>query len=175
MSHLDEKMEMPNFIFGSPNLCTYCGDIPSEIDHVIPLSQYIDRKRSRSDDSRGIRTYSCRNCNSVLSNKYFSSFIERVMFTREQIIKKAQKFKRDASWSDEEISQLDHTLRTFVANRQIQQRLADKRTEWAFSPSFYRNLDTIKNAKCLQPDNPKYKQWVYDYFYDSVYSNHVFK
>lgn len=156
--------EVPNFIFGNPNVCAYCGEKPSDIDHVIPLSQYKDGKRSRADKDKGIRTYSCRACNASLADKYFSSFAERVAFTQKEIIKKAQKFKRDASWTDKEIAQLDHTLRTYVANRQIQMRTIDKRSEWAFSRDFYRNIETIKEAKCMQKDSPKYKEWVSNYF-----------
>ena len=118
----DEKLrenDIPNFIFGDVNHCTYCGVTPTCVDHVIPVSQFSDKKRSGSKfSSTGIRTYCCHQCNSFLSDKYFPTFNERVLHIRGKLIAKSQPSSRCAVWSDEEIAKLDHTLRTYVANKQ---------------------------------------------------------
>lgn len=103
-------------------------------------------------------------CNQKLSNKVFSTFVERVLFIREKIIAEAQKNSRVASWSDEEIVELDYTLQTFVASKQLQIRQNDRRSEWAFTHNFYSNIDDLKTVHCLDELSPKYLEWVKDYF-----------
>jgi uncharacterized protein YlaI len=159
------KLIVPNFIFGSHEHCTYCGEIPSSLDHVIPVSQFSDKDRRHKDFyNKGIRTYCCMPCNQKLGSKVFNTFLERVLHIREKIIAEAQKNSRTASWSDEEIVELDYTLQTYIASKQIQIRRNDLRSEWAFSYSFYQNIENLKTAHCLDESSPKYLEWVKDYF-----------
>jgi hypothetical protein len=94
----------------------------------------------------------------------FESFAARLQYVGERFVREGQKFRREASWSDEEIAQLDHTLRTFVANRQLAMRDADSRVTWAGSPEFLEAISGLKRVKYLDPSSPAYVEWLAEYF-----------
>lgn len=154
---------VPSFIFGNPNYCTYCGNKSNSIDHVIPISSYRNRHTKGGKDA-GVRTYACMNCNGILGSKHFDTFRQRLEFVIGKITKAAAKFQRTASWSDEEIAEMDHTLRTYIANRQIEMRVADRRTVWATTYEFRASMETLKGVHCLNKESPKFTKWIYDYF-----------
>lgn len=158
-------MQVPSFLFGDPHICTYCGAPATCIDHAIPLASYSDLPR-RKLEMTGVRTYACHQCNGWLGAKVFPTFKERVEFVNGKLIAKAQKFSKDASWSDEEIAALDHTLRTYIASRQLQMRQADAQTTWQGSAGFWAVMSTLYRIPYLEKDDPKYVEWVADYFGD---------
>ncbi len=155
-------MTPPNFCFGDLYHCTYCGARPDDYDHVIPVSSYLDGPRKSY--SGGTKTHACKACNTALGNRHFDSFHDRVAFANEAIIKKSQKFSRDASWSDEEICELDHTLRTFVASRQLAMQAMDSRASWFGSYDYYNNLSGLSRIPYLDRTHAKYKEWLAHYF-----------
>lgn len=157
-------MHIPNFIFGDPCVCTYCGERAIEIDHVIPVSSYINRNRKGVDDSKGIRTYACFNCNRKLGAKKFPNFNSRLLFVKKLYQEKSKAYKRKASWSDKEIAALDHTLRTYVANKQVEMRKLDSRVTWIDSIEFRVVIRNLSHANALDKLHPSYCEWVYTYF-----------
>lgn len=157
---------IPSFLFGTPDHCTYCGAPPSCYDHVIPISSYRDKPRTRRDDHHGVRTYACSRCNGLLGSKVFPTFRERVAYVNGKLVEKAQKYRRDASWSDEEIAALDDTLRSYVASRQLAQRAADANVQWADSAGFWAAVSTLYAIPQLDRESPKFVEWLSDYFSD---------
>jgi hypothetical protein len=165
MSNQLNQLTMPRFIFGNPDHCTYCGIKPNQIDHVIPLTQYTMISRKEKDNT-GIRTYCCSGCNLSLSDKYFATFADRLIYAKGEIMKKSRRYSNHASWSDNEIARLDYTLRTYVANSQLKIRELDEREAWQKSFKFWECIATLNGVRCLDESSPKYVQWVDDYFYD---------
>jgi uncharacterized protein YlaI len=165
---IEDKIHVPSFTFGIPGFCTYCGGKSNSIDHVIPVSSYrmktMMKRRGAAD--AGIRTYACSKCNSRLGAKTFKTFRQRIEFVISKITKDASEFKRDASWSDEEIAELDHTLRTYIANRQFRMREADEKTIWIHTIQFSKVMSTLESVHCINKDHPKFTKWVFDYFRD---------
>ncbi len=158
------KRHMPNLLFGDPFKCTYCGDSVDCIDHVIPISSYsMSRKQL---EKSGVRTFSCNHCNQALGSRVFDSFRDRLLFVNRRIVKKAQEYRNEASWSDDEICELDHTLRTFVANRQVGMRLADERSIWLHSAGFFSSVSGLRCHDLLDPSSPKFIEWLHNYFAD---------
>lgn len=158
-------MQIPSFLFGNPGVCTYCGAPSTCIDHAIPLATYRDLPRKKRDMT-GVRTYACHQCNAWLGSKVFPTFRDRVGFVNGKLVSQAQKFSKDASWSDGEIAELDDTLRTFIANRQLQVRQADARSSWQGSAGFWSAISTLYRIPHLEKDSPKFVEWVADYFSD---------
>jgi len=158
-------MKPPNVLFGDPLHCTYCGALPCAVDHVIPVASYSELPRKKKG-ATGVRTYACQRCNLWLGAKVFPSFRERALFVNGKLLARASKFARDASWSDEEIATLDDTLRSFVANRQMQMRQADATVSWMDSAGFRASLASLSRIPHLDPTSPKYLEWLADYFND---------
>lgn len=166
--NLDEPTEpiltIPSFIFGSPENCTYCGETPNALDHVIPVSQYSVKKRKAGGKERGVRTYACTQCNSILGDKYFDTFLERIMFVRGRLTEKAGRNSRKAAWDDDEILELSGSIRNYVASKQFKIRAMDRRTEWPLSFRFYQAIGNLDTVHALTPSHPKYQEWVHAYF-----------
>jgi hypothetical protein len=156
----------PSFIFGDPEYCTYCGVPANCLDHVIPVSSYknIAAEQRRGGEDLGLRTHSCQECNRFLGAKVFPTFYDRLIFSGERILKESKKFKRDASWTDEEIAELDDTLRSFVANRQLAMRQLDAQATWLNSSGFWKCMSTLYKQPSVDKTSDKFKPWVYDYF-----------
>lgn len=155
---------IPNFIFGDPMVCTYCGCRATEIDHVIPIAGTTNRKRRHADMSKGIRTYACKRCNTKLGCKRFDHFGDRLNFLANYYQELAQEFKRDSEWSDEEIQELDYTLRTYVASNQERMKELDEKVTWKDSIQFRVAIRNLAYVYCLDRMSPKYIEWVSVYF-----------
>lgn len=157
---------VPNFVFGKAGVCTYCGEYATDVEHVIPLSSYqVNFKRKSNSHNKGIRTFSCRDCNAFLGSKVFKSFVERVMHVRDHWSRKSRKTARTASWTDEEINELKGSLRGHVRALQEKNRQMDRRLEWPFSPKFYRNIQNLVENEVLDPEEENYLEWASEYFH----------
>lgn len=163
MNSLDPKTP-PKMLFGEPNICTYCGQPSNCIDHVIPFSYYSVVVSKRARDSTGIRTFSCNMCNGILGDRFFDTFLDRIKFVNATWIQKGQKYARSASWSDQEIADLDHTLRTYVASQTYKIRFYDSVAEWPFSSGFWFAIDNLKSSNVLDREHPKYSEFAASFF-----------
>lgn len=159
---------VPSFVFGDRDACTYCGDTPVCLDHVIPLSSYSVKARNSGSAEPGVRTYACESCNLRLGAKVFQSFEERMLHVKELLMKDSRKFSRDASWSDDELAELDYTLQTYVKTRQMAMRLCDEKVQWQGSQGHRQCLATLHDVACLKKDAPLFIEWLAVYFGDYV-------
>ena len=87
-------------------LCTYCGEIATTIDHVVPWSWNHSQERKRSGgNSCSNLTPACLDCNVRLGDVALFTITDRAWHLAGKIrakIKKASKVK----WTTEELSEL---------------------------------------------------------------------
>lgn len=134
-----------NISLGSWEHCLYCGELPNCQDHVIPFSYYSVKERlSNSGSSEGVKVKACMECNSLLSNKYFSNIIDRIEDVKNSIYKRNRKALKNKSWDDFDLDELNYTLKTKVLSVEIKRRIAKRRIDWITSEKGIHYLDNIK-------------------------------
>lgn len=154
-----DLLSLPCFMFGSPILCTYCGDPPTDREHVIPVCYQRSHRKQRLE-SNGPLTWACGPCNCKLSDRWFESFDERCRWLRDKLSDKA----KAVEWKESELRQLDHGLQGYVRrdrNRRIWQR---NRADWYESRDYWLNIENLQWAlDGFNPRNPSVK-FLADYF-----------
>jgi len=158
-----DGLYVPNMRFGDSTLCTYCGARAQDMDHVIPRSQYDVTTRVTTDVT-GIITPSCKPCNTKLGDTYFRSFAARCQYIQAHYIKKAQRYRKQSTWTDEELAQLDYTLMTHVAAGNRKMVELDRQTAWQDGWGFHQILKQINTHPVCDVSSPKYVGWVEAYF-----------
>ncbi len=158
-------MKLPYFKFGSPTLCTYCGDIPSGKDHIFAVSSQAST-RSKSDKvCYGPTTPACATCNSaILGNKGFDSFWDRCSYVALRLEKRAKPIE----WSKDQIGELDYKLRMFVEKEQNKRQWWRWRADWFQSRDFVLNLESLISEPCLDPMSPKFSSELFRYFDSTI-------
>lgn len=159
-----ERQMVPDYLFGCRGICTYCGDTANSIDHVIPVS-YFDGKivRSGSMNGRGVRTYSCTDCNSNLSNKYFESFHDRCEYVNKRIAQRNRKILNLPVWSEEDFEELGKNIKARLAGKLNFKALVLERLRWQSTNEFneYRQeAQDYFNSKTKIIS----KEWMREYF-----------
>jgi len=133
------KMEIPDIHFGTHGVCSYCGEPSNSVDHVIPYSALTrdNKERNAHVNSSGITTNACMDCNSSLSSTVFFSWKERIHFIQSKIGRQSRKFRNSPSWSQDELDDLDHTLRTAVEHGILAIEKLDRQSLWTLSPEYH--------------------------------------
>ena len=156
---------LPNFRFGIPNVCTYCGEAAHEIDHCVPVCLTgVSHRALHCLQNKGITTWACRFCNARLSGKVFPGMLERFAYIRKIIESKAEKVKDNPDWTDQEILALDYTLQTYIASCQEKQKKLKRMLAWENSSGFCLLVDQLKQRPELDRKNPKYKPTLRHFF-----------
>ena len=158
-------MKLPYFKFGTSTACTYCGDVPDGIDHVICIASQTNLRKHKIARGFGPVTYSCAGCNSaILGAKTFSSFMERCEYVSVRLNRKAD----PVNWTQAQLSELDHGLRTYV-ERDIKRRLWYRfRSDWFQSRDFFLGLEGLQWQSSLDPGAPNFSSELYEYFRSSL-------
>lgn len=93
-------------------VCFYCGDNTNEIvrDHVRPVSI----SRSFRDYDLRDTVDCCVECNSALSDNFVFTLEERAAFLYNFYSKKHKKLLQIADWSEQEISEMGHRMRSTI-------------------------------------------------------------
>ena len=93
--------------------CTYCGDLATQRDHIIPVSY-----------SHGFRVFSgtayvpaCAECNGLLGNQVFSGVVGKAAFLAPAIRMRHAKVLSLPDWSVEEVAVLSEALRGSLRER----------------------------------------------------------
>lgn len=135
-----------NISLGSWEHCLYCGELPNNQDHVIPFSYYsIKERKTNAGSSEGVKVKACVECNSLLSNKYFSNIIDRIEDVKNSIYKRNRKVLKNKEWDDYDLDELNYTLKTKVLSVEIKRRIAKRRIDWITSEKGIHYLDNIKS------------------------------
>lgn len=154
-----------SFVFGSRGTCTYCGGDGVSQDHVIPVSWF--RKvpvRGSTSDRRGIRTWSCTYCNSVLSNNWFDTFSERCSYVESSYRRKYRRILGLDTWDEVELAELSGKLRSYVELQNSQRIALLELVEWNGSDSFYYNIEDLLWQPTVDVTSPYYSSTVADFF-----------
>lgn len=105
--------------------CFYCGELPSQRDHVTPHAVTGQDKRHWSVDY----VWACADCNQGLGAKHPFSLLDRCWHQHDRIIRKNRLNKVLAEWHDDELSEFSPMMaRQIKAERRLRaiahQRLA---------------------------------------------------
>ncbi len=104
--------------------CGYCGSTVSITrDHVIPSSWARESRSYRDGDT--IRC--CRECNSVLSDIALFSVESRANYLISEYIRRYDAAIRTPNWSDEELAELDYSLRAKVESARFEKEFIMRR------------------------------------------------
>jgi hypothetical protein len=106
--------------------CTYCGGIALEWDHVIPVAllRPSSIERYKSDDWI---VPSCRECNSMLSDRMLHTVPLRARYLLKAYKKRYKKVLRNHSWSQEDIDELEGSFKQLIIDTMDVQKELDCR------------------------------------------------
>ena len=125
-----------NRIWGTKNICYYCGQRANSIDHVIPQSLIrmlvaLDDKEITKEilRKRALKVWTCRECNSLASCSIQDSLRERREFVKDKLRKRYKKILDLPKWEENEIEELGYNLQVYVRSSAkwkefIKQRIA---------------------------------------------------
>lgn len=133
-----ESLLLPNFSFGSPSCCTYCGCAATQKDHVIAVSYQSISKKHRFSGT-GPWCWACGNCNRSLSNRYFDSFKDRCEWVQWLYESKAKPIE----WHIWELGPLDHNLRSHIRAEMERRKQFRGKADFYGSRDFYLNLESL--------------------------------
>lgn len=152
---------LPNFTFGNPNLCTYCGDDAQSIDHVIAVAYQKSQNRFNTDKLKyGPITYCCSSCNSFLGSSFFDSFELRCRYVSGKLNERAFA----VLWTEAEIKKLDYSLADYIQREKNKRLWYRFRSDWFQSREFLLNLEELKWQPILDKTSPKYNEQLFNYF-----------
>jgi len=123
-------------IWGTKNVCYYCGQQADSIDHVIP--QAVLRELSALGDEyvtkemlgkRALKVWACRECNSLAGCSLQDSLPERRDFVKKKLRKKYKRIIELPQWEEGEIEEMGYNLQVFIRSSAkwkdfIKQRIA---------------------------------------------------
>ncbi len=111
--------------------CHYCGQPGVTIDHVPPQSL---RTRLGELGLTGHYTFHevrcCRECNCLLGARPLYTLADRKRFIKRVLRKRYARFVRMPPWSDEQLAELGHTLRTSVLSAVLTAEIVHRRLAW---------------------------------------------
>ena len=105
-------------VFHSYRTCYYCGDVAGHVDHV-PALAVVDRcglENIRKANIDLLLVNSCPDCNMMLGAKPLMTLNSRVKHLYKTIQKRYEKQIEMESWSEEELEELEGTLKQYVSS-----------------------------------------------------------
>lgn len=141
---------LPTFRFGNSNTCTYCGDRPQALDHVIPVSFQRTHDGARKS-SNGPLTWSCNLCNGLLGANWFDSFDDRCRF----VVDRLEYVTAPLEWQSFELAHLDYGLRQGIKYENNRRKWLRYRAQWYGSRDYWLNLENLQwLLESCKTDNP---------------------
>jgi ribosomal protein L37AE/L43A len=126
-----------NNIWGSQNICYYCGQPADSIDHVIPqamLRQLVCLEDGEITKAilrkRALKVWACRECNSLLSSSYQDSLVERKQFLKEKLKKKYKRIIALPKWDEDDLNEMGYVLRQYIENAARLKEFIVQRIAW---------------------------------------------
>jgi len=110
-------------IWGSKNICYYCGQRADCVDHVIPKSA-LRQLAALGDEAitkriirnRALKVWCCHECNCLLSDSLQESLPERKAYLKAKLKKKYKRTLNLPRWEEDEIAELGYNLRVYVVS-----------------------------------------------------------
>lgn len=103
-------------------VCVYCGETSTSIDHVIPFSYRPNAlMKRRFTKLEGPLVPACGVCNGALGNYLFLNFYSRLMYIRGRLAKKARRRRYNRStWSKGDVAELGRQLQAQIRKREAE-------------------------------------------------------
>lgn len=110
--------------------CCYCGDPAEAEEHVFPQAAFkklsaVGRVMIPDDVLRIVPV--CHECNSLLSDKIFTSFEEKRLYAKGALSYRYRRVLSYPAWDEDELSQLSGPLQTWIADGQAVRDLVFER------------------------------------------------
>lgn len=133
------SVRLPSFKFGTPQHCTYCGELPNSVDHVIPVAyQHVsDFERL---DANGPWTYACSTCNSKLGSNFFDTFRDRCQWLHGKL----EVAGSPICWNAWDFVALDYNLQQFIKSDERRRKWLRIRADWYGSRDFLLNIENLQ-------------------------------
>jgi hypothetical protein len=119
--------------------CYYCGLPATTVDHVIPVSMLADLSTLGDDEAFEALTSrfrkhlvpACRECNSILGNKYVDSLAKRREYVKKRLRTRYDRFLETPDWNDSELSQVSDMLQGYIVHSIAKRDLIRQRIAWS--------------------------------------------
>jgi hypothetical protein len=117
---------------GEVMVCYYCGVPADSKDHVTPraLKSMIGNEIENPVRSTAFTVSSCRECNSALNCGVYETLTDRKFAAKEHIRKKYGKYLKIPEWTEDELAELGHSLRSHVLHGIAMKKLTRMRLNW---------------------------------------------
>jgi len=108
----------------SSDVCTYCGALATDRDHVVPVAYQGVRYFTSSN-----WVWACSECNSFLVDQMLVTVQDRAAFLAERLAKRYRRVINMPHWTQEELSELGDRMRMEVQRGLKMKRLVAQRIE----------------------------------------------
>lgn len=107
---------------GQVDICTYCGALANDRDHVIPAAYEGVRVFTPSN-----WVWACRECNAILQDNMFVTVEERAAYLAEQLERRHRRLLKMGRWYPNELDELGPRMRAAVIrDLKMKQIVADR-------------------------------------------------
>tara|TARA_R100000900_G_scaffold139757_1_gene119562 strand:+ start:416 stop:886 length:471 start_codon:yes stop_codon:yes gene_type:complete len=110
------------------HVCTYCGRPSNNRDHVVPRS-FSDYNPDNTPTTKKNTVPSCSQCNGVLGSRPILNIGDRAQFLIEMYTKKFKDLLAMPHHSDDDINELEGTLKKMMKNSMKQKKIVLDRME----------------------------------------------
>ena len=104
----------------SGELCIYCGEAADTREHFPPISV----------STRGLFLPACLECNIIAGNKYAYDLEMRALIVKDGLKHKYKKVLKCPDWTEKDLSELGHNLKSGVLEWQIKKSKLSRRLAW---------------------------------------------
>lgn len=109
--------------------CVYCGEIATSIDHFIPKAFRLAIEDLGLVNNR-LLVPACRECNSTAGSQIFHSLKEKREYIHFCYRRKYRSLLESEDWTEGELNELGHTLRSSVKASQQAKMIIRRRLKW---------------------------------------------
>lgn len=117
-------------------LCIYCGEPATTKDHVFPVARAAVLDLTRPNVRAQLLPHglcivkACAACNSLASDRPFTSILEKRRWIQERLRKKFHKKLHSPEWEEHELNELGHGLRAYIVKAEIDAKIIWRRVNW---------------------------------------------
>lgn len=129
LRHLEWRQ--PSVIHYPNGICVYCGQIADTKDHLLPVTWTGEAVRKHV-----VVVPACRECNSLISDRYAPAVNERRKLAHTAIRTKYRKILKMPDWKRREIAEMGPTIRSVIERGMHDKKVLTTRINWPADP-FY--------------------------------------
>lgn len=128
--------------------CVYCGNFPSDLDHVPPISwaYSLGHKHMVNEyNAPFIKVPSCGECNRILSDRNLFTLKERKQYIAATLRENYRKLRESPTWTIEDMAETEGRLREYITNMANYRLHIERRIDWAesdISIAYYPDFQT---------------------------------